>query len=683
MVEERGDDGLAAQRKLDARSPGFATAIDLRDESGARPTDSLPELLARTPGATVRSVGGLGQFSSVSLRGSSGQQVQLLVDGVPIGSSLAGLVDLSTLPLDGLDRIEVYRGHVPVEFGSATIGGAVNLVSAPPGDEPRLILRGGTGSFGARQASAEARMPLPRGLAFSTAIGYAGALGDFPYYDTASTPLDPGDDTTSVRLNNHYDRVTGQMRLDGARGKWRWLVRPFVTWKSQGIPGPGGAQARESELSTFDGRTILKASRRQFGHPGGRLEWLASVGAQRRVYLDPANEVGLSVDDQRTMAVDAYLSPRVRIPLWRGAFLRLMADQRTEHVEVDELAFSGVGEETTGDAQRLRLAFGAGVQLEQFLFERRWLIVPIFRVDALDSRFRVPEGTGEQNDAGQDRAEVGFSPRLGTRVRIVDGLEVRASGGRYFRPPTLLELFGDRGYVIGNEGLAAEHGWAVDGGFVFDRRLETRRGGPLSLYGQVAGFGTFTKNLIQWVQTGTVVQPVNIAGARLAGVESSAAVGALWRAIVLQTNYTFLNSRNLSDVPSQSGQPLPGRPRHELFGRASTGWEWVVRRLEVEPRAFYTAELISGTFLDASARVEVPSRVIHGVGVELHLARRVHFAFEIRNLLDTRVTRWNPPVGNASNLPVPIADFIGYPLPGRSLWATLKIDTELRREDGT
>jgi iron complex outermembrane receptor protein len=593
------------------------------------------------------------------------------------------LVDIGSLPLDGLDRVEVYRGHVPVEFGGATIGGAVNLVSAPVGDEPRMVLRGGYGSFGARQAGAEVRVPLPRGFAFSTAVGYAGALGDFPYYDTAGTPLDPDDDETTQRLNNQYDRVTGQMRLDGDHGKWRWLVRPFVTWKSQGIPGPASAQSTDSGLTTFDGRTILKASRRQFGHPGGRLEWLASVGAQQRVFQDPLNEIGFSVDDQRTVAVDAYLSPRVRLALWPGAFLRLMADQRTEHVDVDERGFSGTGEETTGDTRRLRLAWGAGVQLEQFLFERRWLIVPIFRVDALDSRFRVPTGTGEQDDRGQDQAEVGFSPRLGTRLRIVRGLELRASGGRYFRPPTLLELFGDRGYVIGNEGLAAENGWAVDGGLVFDRRLETRRGGPLTLYGQAAGFGTWTENLIQWVQTGTVVQPINIAGARLAGVETSLAINALWRAIVLQANYTFLDSVNLSESPSQTGQPLPGRPRHELYGRATTGWEWSARRLQVEPRAFYTAELISGTFLDASARVEVPTRAIHGVGVELHLARRVHFAFEVRNLLDTRVTRWNPPVGNATNLPVPVADFIGYPLPGRSFWATLKIDTELRTEGST
>jgi len=94
-----------AQRRLDARGPGFATAVDLEREPGTRPADGLPEVIARTPGATVRSLGGLGQFGAVSLRGSSPQQVAVFLDGVPIGSSVAGLVDLGSVPLDGLARV--------------------------------------------------------------------------------------------------------------------------------------------------------------------------------------------------------------------------------------------------------------------------------------------------------------------------------------------------------------------------------------------------------------------------------------------------------------------------------------------------------------------------------------------------------------------------------------------------
>src|SRR5690606_5027091 len=153
------------------------------------------------------------------------------------GSSLAGLVDLSAIPLDGLDRVEIHRGYVPIEYGGATIGGAIDLVSRPVAEAVVLRARGGVGSFGAREGGASAEVPLGSRLGLSTQVGDAGAAGAFPFYDIADTPLVSDDDTTSIRRNNAYDRIMAQARLDGRPGAWRWSVRPIVTWKRQGIPG--------------------------------------------------------------------------------------------------------------------------------------------------------------------------------------------------------------------------------------------------------------------------------------------------------------------------------------------------------------------------------------------------------------------------------------------------------------
>src|SRR5690606_39614208 len=98
-------------------------------------------------------------------------------------------------------------------------------------------------------------------------------------------------------------------------------------------------------------------------------------------------------------------------------------------VHVDERAPTVGG---SGDARRARLGFGAGVQLEQFLLHDRWLLVPVLRVDGLDSRFAVPSGAGEQDDQGAAAGTIGLAPRLGTRLRLLPGVELRASGGRYF-----------------------------------------------------------------------------------------------------------------------------------------------------------------------------------------------------------------------------------------------------------
>lgn len=669
VVDTGQGEGQDEQRELDAETPGFSTAIDLEDPAGARPTDSLPELLTRAPGVTVRSLGGLGQFSAVSLRGSTSQQVAVFLDGVPITDSVGGLVNVGDLPLDGLRRVDVYRGHVPVAFGSAAMGGALNLVSTVPHDEHQVVSAAtGYGSFSARQGSLSFRGPLTRSVGLTAHAGYAGAKGDFPYFDDGNTPQTPEDDTTAVRTNNGYDRVLGQVGLGARHGHWHVRAQQWALWKTQGVPGTASVQSRHAGFDTLTLRTTLSVSEQPMVRPGGRLEWLASVGANRRTFADPANEVGSFADDELTWAVDGYLSPRLRLPLWRGAFLGLVGEHRTEWVRVDER--SGAVTQASGDSVRRRHGYGFGLELEQSLFDDRWLVVPVFRVDALDSRFEVPAGQGELSDAGQDSLKVGWAPRLGTRVRVVRGLELRASAGRYFRPPTLLELFGDRGYIIGNEGLIPERGTSVDGGLVLDFP-ELRW---LSVYGQATAFASWAEDLIQWVQAGTVTRSENVADARVWGVETSLAVDALSGLAKVQGNYTLLVTENRSPEAEQRGKPLPGRPRHEVFGRVSSGFEFRPDDVAVEPRVFYTVEFVAGTFLDPSGRRQVPARTIHGLGAELHLLRQVHLAVEVRNLLDRRVTTWNPPIQGVAAIPVPLSDFIGFPLPGRSVWATLRVD---------
>jgi vitamin B12 transporter len=666
--DDDASDPHAAQRRLDASGPGFATAVDLEHEPGTRPADALPEVIARTPGATVRSLGGLGQFGAVSLRGSSPQQVAVFLDGVPLGSSMAGLVDLGSIPLDGLARVEIHRGHVPVAYGSAAIGGAIDLVGAPAWRRAATTAHVGVGSFGAGEARLGLRGPLGRRgrTAGALTLGYAGATGNFPFVDDGGTPDLGGDDRTVRRVGNDYDRIALHARLDHRRGPWRVAVQELVQAKDQGVPGPAAAQAERVRLSTLTARTIATARRHGLGGPGGRLEWLAAVGTSLQRYHDPAGEVGLAIDDQRLRTLDLYLSPRLRVPLWRDAWLGLVADHRTELVGVDERTPT-VG--ASGDARRTRLSLGAGLQLEQFLLHDRWLLVPVLRVDGLDSRFALPAGAGEQDDAGADAVAVGFAPRLGTRVRILPGVELRGSGGRYFRPPTLAELFGDRGYLVGNEGLRSERGHAVDGGLVLDRAVA-----GTTVYAQLAGFATWSEDLITWVSAGAVARPVNVAGARVRGLESAIAVVPAARLLTLHANYTFLDTRNDAADPAQHGQPLPGRPRHELFARATAGRAVRALGVPVEPRVLYTVDVVAGTALDTAGRLLLPPRVLQGVGLETHLAERVQLVVEVRNLLDVRTATLVLPVAGARPRSVAIADFIGYPLPGRSVWGSLRIE---------
>ncbi len=619
----------------------------------------------------MRSLGGLGQFSSLSLRGSSAQQVGVFLDGVPLGGS-GGVVNLADLPLDTLGRVEVYRGLVPVVYGGAAIGGAVDLGSALHcrHDRRRVGATLGVGSFGAREARAFLSIPLaPRrhGPCLDLRVGHAGAAGDFPFHNVGETLQDPRDDRTERRQNNGYDRVLAQVALHGRAGPWRYSGQQLLLFKRQGIPGLAtGRQARATTLGTLLARSVLRV-RRELEHPG-QLELVAGFAAERIDYDDPLGEVGLGVDDQRTRNLDLYLSPRINFGLWRGATLLAMADARQEWTRIEQRAWP----EPQGDARRHRLGLGFGVQLDQRLLGDRLHLQPMLRVDALTSRFAVPTGAGEPDDRGGNHLDLGLSPRMGARLTILPAVSLRLSGGRYFRPPTLAELFGDRGFMVGNEGLRPERGTSLDGGLVVDL-LRGRSG----VHAHAAGFAAWSDQLIQWQQSGPRLRPENLDAARVVGLETGAALRLLGGDIELTGNYTLLAPVNLGADPSQRGRPLPGRPRHQLFAQASIGHVFKARRTELAPHLLYTVEHAARTFLDPSGRYEVPSRTLHGVGVELHVARRVHFAAELRNLFNLRTSTWTPPIAGSPQLRVPVSDFFFYPLPGISLWTSLRIDLDL------
>jgi len=682
---ERGD-GLAAQRALSRRNVGFVSAIDLATLPDRRPADDLAGVISRAPGVTVRSLGGLGQFSAVSIRGSSSQQVPIFLDGAPLSASASGLVDLSTQPLDALARVEIYRGYVPIRFGSAAIGGAVDLIGSIHRGPATLWVAGGFGSFLAREARLGFATALSKRVSIAARVGYAGSRGDFLYFDNGNTPLTPSDDGVRARVNNHYDRSFAQLRIDGRFPGPRALSfaqQNLVWWRQQGVPGTASAPSTDANQRSVAARSITRV-RRDLELPASHVEWVGSLALEDRVYRDPIGQVGLGANDQHALSLEGWLSPRLRAALWSGAWLELVAELRGEWIDVNERigdhappSGSGAQALASGDATRTRTSAGAGLELEQWLFERRWSIAAGVRADLAVSRFAVPPGEGEVGDGGRDDTTLGVTPRIGSKIKLVEGLDLRGSAGRYLRFPTLSELFGDRGYLVGNEALRPESGTKVDGGLVFER--EAIGGRKLSLFAELAGFATWSEDLIQWVRSGPVVRPLNVAGARVRGLEAGASLRGFGRDLAVDLAYTLVESRNLTPEAEQYGKPLPGRPRHTALLRPSGGHRFVVgsRAVAIEPRAFYELEWIAGTYLDLSGRVELPPRFLHGVGVSLRLADRVDFAIEGRNLSNRLSAIITPNFGPATPYPAAISDFIGFPLPGLSAWATVRVELGL------
>ncbi len=103
-----------------------AVAVDTRGMLNS--TKTLGEALAKAPGLKLRESGGVGSDMNLMLDGFSGKHVKVFIDGVPqegVGSSFG----LNNIPVNFAERIEVYKGVVPVGFGTDAIGGVVNIVT--------------------------------------------------------------------------------------------------------------------------------------------------------------------------------------------------------------------------------------------------------------------------------------------------------------------------------------------------------------------------------------------------------------------------------------------------------------------------------------------------------------------------------------------------------------------------
>ncbi len=94
----------------------------------ANVTANLNQVLNQTSGVKVREQGGVGSDYSFSINGLTGNAIKYFIDGIPM-ESMGSIVNLSNIPVNLAKRVEVYKGVVPVNFGSDAMGGAVNIVT--------------------------------------------------------------------------------------------------------------------------------------------------------------------------------------------------------------------------------------------------------------------------------------------------------------------------------------------------------------------------------------------------------------------------------------------------------------------------------------------------------------------------------------------------------------------------
>lgn len=103
-------------------------AVTLDTKALQNSTQNLSEALAQAPGMKIRESGGVGSDMQLMMDGFTGKHIKIFIDGIPqegVGSSFG----LNNIPVNYAERIEVYKGVVPVGFGTDAIGGVINIIT--------------------------------------------------------------------------------------------------------------------------------------------------------------------------------------------------------------------------------------------------------------------------------------------------------------------------------------------------------------------------------------------------------------------------------------------------------------------------------------------------------------------------------------------------------------------------
>ncbi|MEH2494650.1 iron complex outermembrane receptor protein [Bradyrhizobium sp. AZCC 1678] len=140
---------------------GTASTVITAEEIAHSPAQTLQEIIAQTPGVQLTSLfGGVnGAKTSVDLRGFGAfatSNTLVLINGRRLNDIDMAGVDLSTIPRDSIERIEITRGNSgAVLYGDNAVGGVINIVLKNGVSGPPVAMRAeaGVGSFNQRMAS--------------------------------------------------------------------------------------------------------------------------------------------------------------------------------------------------------------------------------------------------------------------------------------------------------------------------------------------------------------------------------------------------------------------------------------------------------------------------------------------------------------------------------------------------
>ena len=603
------------------------------------------DTLITLPGVNVLRGGSLGSLTTVQIRGSASTDVLVLQDGRPLNEPSVGSADLSTLPADYIDHVEVVRGPYSALYGGNAMSGVVQFITKDGADH-----KSGADYVGGGQGTS-----IASGIV-SAKLGKADLLivptlrsvtGDRP---NASSELQNGflrfslptgtNETLTISAGLNRSRVgtPGPQPAADVTQRTQSQLRLGNNLASTLVDSQGGSQ-RFLNIDYKTDRLLVHA---------WQSAWTPTF---HNAYVDFAGDIHAA--DTVAREYDTGVDARIKIPHLKDSALTLGALYERTY-----MGYSSVDTDTTLAVSAAPVTFVAGRDIRAIYAEES---LQLGRLSATLG-LRAENGTGY---GGQ------ISPRTAFLYRLNDQLGLRAAWGRGFRAPTLSELYYPESFgAAGNPNLRPQTSTTYEIGL---EALITKQ-----LLLRLTGFSDDVNGLIAYAPVGPVGPfgnefiPSNLNKARKKGVESQ----LQWQVtpeLTVGGTYTYIDATQINQEVVNAftnqlatvSRPLANVPRTRATVTVSwqqpKGFGVQIDGVVLGERGQYYAN-----YSDPSGLVTYDTKALPAVGVlDLTVGHHARLGdvqgqvfLKITNLLNSRYAL------NFGN------DFhdLNYPMPGRTFY---------------
>lgn len=508
-----------------------------REDLDASPASNLAELLDAQTGTASADYGPAGALKTITIRGSTSAQVLILVDGIRVNNDQSGAADLSLVPLDNIERVEIVRGGASALYGADAVGGVVNIITRRKTESGlKVSLENGgyipenrlRGKGSSEQVQPPQLIDLLDSQKVAVQVNLHGESLDFAStasFTRAANAYTFTDLTDKRRRRDNSDLVGGDLAASLSLSLPNGYLRLAGSglYQDKGVPGADSALS----LDTRQRDLIVRGSAALLSN--AFLTDLLTLDLKghytySRLEFEDFGSAALSIHQIHSAGVDAsqefYLLDW--LSLQYGGNLNYARAASTE----------------LNERQRL---FAAGFLLASLHPWPELLIQPVARYD-------------HYSDFGGD-----FNFKLGGVLSLGPNASLKANASSAFRAPTFNDLYWPEDvFAAGNPNLVPETAYSAELGLDLERERFRQ---SLSFYGR------FVRDVILW-QPGTdgKWRPSNYGEGFYAGLDGQWEV-QLWKPLSLFLNYSFLLSYALSaDMTLADDRRLPNLPMHTFDG---------------------------------------------------------------------------------------------------------------------